>query len=126
MPMELWVAGFPSTYGGADTELDHLIDLLRDHGVAVHLVPMFGADEAMKQSVLRRGCEIHSFSDDIFRGRTVVSFCNGHFLSRLPAIMSAGRPAKVIWFNCMTSLFDDEKRAHQSGHIDYFGFVSAY
>src|SRR3984885_8044728 len=40
--------------------------------------------------------------------------------------MSAGRPAKVVWFNCMTSLFEAEKRAHRDGLIDYFGFVSDY
>jgi glycosyltransferase involved in cell wall biosynthesis len=126
MPPEVWVAGFPSTYGGADTELDHLIDLLRDHDVAVNLVPMFGADEAMKRSVLARGCRVHAYRDDVFQGRTVVSYCNGHFLDKLPAIMRAGRPAKVVWFNCMTSLFDAEKRAHRDGYIDYFGFVSAF
>ena len=126
MPLEVWVAGFPSPYGGADTELDHLIDLLRDHDVAVHLVPMFGAEDAMKQSVLRRGCSVHPYAADIFRGRTVVSFCNGNFLAKLPEIMNAGRPAKVIWFNCMTSLFEDERRAHSAGSIDYFGFVSDY
>src|SRR5262249_13763952 len=123
---EVWVAGFPSTYGGADTELDHLIDLLRAHDVAVHLVPMFGADEAMKRTVLARGCEIHAYRDDVFRGRTVVSYCNGNFLDKLWAVTSAGRPAKVVWFNCMTSLFDAEKRAHRDGLIDYFGFVSDY
>jgi glycosyltransferase involved in cell wall biosynthesis len=123
---EVWVAGFPSAYGGADTELDHLIDLLRDQDVEVNLVPMFGADEAMKRSVLARGCRIHAYRDDVFRGRTVVSYCNGNFLDKLPAIMSAGRPAKVVWFNCMTSLFEGEKRAHRDGLIDYFGFVSDY
>jgi len=126
MSREVWVAGFPSTYGGADTELDHAIDLLRDHDVAVNLVPMFGADEVMKRSVLARGCRIHAYSDDVFRGRTVISYCNGQFLDKLPAIMRAGRPARVVWFNCMTTLFDAERRAHQSGHIDCFGFVSAF
>ncbi|HZS41107.1 MAG TPA: glycosyltransferase, partial [Polyangia bacterium] len=47
-------------------------------------------------------------------------------LARLPAIMERGRPARVIWFNCMTRLFDGEKHAHASGWIDYFGFVSDY
>jgi hypothetical protein len=126
MPRELWVAGFPSTYGGADTELDHLIDLLRAHDVAVHLVPMFNADDVMRRSVLARGCEIHAYQDAIFRDRVVVSYCNGSFLEKLPAIVSAGRPARVIWFNCMTTLFDAEKRAHANGHIDCFGFVSSF
>jgi hypothetical protein len=123
---EIWVAGFPSYYGGADTELDHLLDLLRANGVSVNFVPMFGADENMTRSVLERGCSIQAYHPEVFRERTVVSFCNGHFLARLPEIVAAGRPASVIWFNCMTHLFEDEKRAHAMGWIDYFGFGSNY
>ncbi len=48
------------------------------------------------------------------------------FLQKLPLIMQAGPPAKIIWFNCMTWLFDREKEAHQNGWIDYFGFQSEY
>jgi glycosyltransferase involved in cell wall biosynthesis len=123
---ELWVGGFPSYYGGADTELDHSIDLWRRFGVEVHLVPMPGADEHMMVSVLERGCHIHEYRDNIFAGKTVASFCNGPFLAKLPAIMQHGRPAKVIWFNCMTWLFGPEKEAHSKGWIDVFGFISDY
>ena len=124
--MEIWVAGFPSSYGGADTELDHLIDLLRAREVAVHLVPMFGADEAMERSVIARGCAVHEYRPEVFRGRTVVSFCNGNFLERLQEIVERGRPAQVVWFNCMTQAFEAERRAHRNGWIDRFGFLSAY
>jgi hypothetical protein len=123
---EIWVAGFPSPYGGADTELDHQIALWRRHDVEVHLVPMFGADAETRRRQLARGCHIHDYRDDIFRGRLVVSYCNGEFLGHLPRIMAAGRPAKVVWFNCMTWLFDGEREAHRQGWIDVFGFVSAY
>lgn len=126
MPFELWVAGFPSYYGGADTELDHNIDLFRQFGVEVNLVPMFGADARMKASVVERGCKIHDYRDDIFAGKIVVSFCNGMFLQNLPQIMEHGRPDKIIWFNCMTWLFEREKDAHRNGWIDYFGFESDY
>ena len=123
---EIWVAGFPSLLGGADTELDHLIDLLRAHDVPVVLVPMFGAADAMRDSVLARGCRVETYRPDIFADRIVVSFCNGRFLERLPEIHAAGRPARVIWFNCMTFLFKSEKTAHAAGLIDTFGFVSDY
>jgi hypothetical protein len=123
---EIWIAGFPSPYGGADTELDHQIDLLRERGVAVHLVPMFGADEQSRASALARGCETHDYREDIFRDKIVASFCNGEFLAALPSIMRAGRPSTVIWFNCMTWLFDNERAAHTRGWIDLFGFTSRY
>jgi glycosyltransferase involved in cell wall biosynthesis len=126
MGPEVWVAGFPSRYGGADTELDHLIDLLRRYDVSVHLVPMFGADDEARESATARGCRIWDYSDSIFRDKIVISFCNGEFLAKLPAIMEKGRPRRVIWFNCMTWLFDAEREAHQHGWIDVFGFVSKY
>ncbi|HVV82004.1 MAG TPA: hypothetical protein VHE35_02950 [Kofleriaceae bacterium] len=122
----IWVAGFPSAYGGADTELDHQIALWRRHDVDVHLVPMFGADPAVAERQRARGCQLHAYRDDIFRGQLVVSYCNGEFLAHLPRIMAAGRPAQVVWFNCMTWLFDGEREAHRRGWIDVFGFVSAY
>src|SRR5579862_4833475 len=123
---EVFVAGFPSTYGGADTELDHLIDLLRLYDVAVTLVPMFSSEARMVESVRARGCKVVPYQDTIFRDRVVVSFCNGELLARLPQIMERGRPRRVVWFNCMTRMFDGEKRAHAEGWIDYFGFVSEY
>lgn len=126
MPCDVWIAGFPSTYGGADTELDHLIDLFRHHDVSVSLVPMFSATPDMLASVRARGCRIQRYAPGIFRDRVVVSFCNGEFLAKLPSIIEAGRPRRIIWFNCMTWLFDAEKTAHREGWIDYFGFVSNY
>jgi glycosyltransferase involved in cell wall biosynthesis len=122
----VWIAGFPSYYGGADTELDHLIDLFRYYDVQVNLVPMFGADRRMRESILARGCSIHDYAEGIFREKTVVSYCNGQFLAHLPEIVRSGRPARVIWFNCMTWLFEAEKHAHAEGWIDCFGFQSRY
>jgi len=126
MSHEVWVAGFPSFYGGADTELDHLIDLFRCFDVDVHLVPMFGADPRMKDSVVARGCNVHEYREDVFKNKIVVSMCNGSFLEKLPLIMQRGRPRTIIWFNCMTWLFDREREAHRNGWIDYFGFESQY
>ena len=126
MPPEIWIAGFPSYYGGADTELDHNIDLFRRFGVDVNLVPMFGCDLQMRASVIERGCRVHEYRDDIFAGKLVASFCNGRFLEKLPLIVEHGRPAAVLWFNCMTWLFDREREAHHNGWIDYFGFETDF
>ena len=123
---EIWVAGYPSFVGGADTELDHMIDLWRMNGVAVHLVPSFPPDQAMRQFCDERGCNTHDYSPDVFCDRVVVSYCNGDFLKQLPAIAKAGRPKAVIWANCMSWHFDDELHAHDLGLIDYFMFQSDY
>lgn len=123
---EVWIAGFPSRYGGADTELDHLIDLLLQHGVDVHIVPMIDPDPEMRADVVARGAQIHDYSADMFKDKVVVSFCNGLFLGHLEWIARAGRPARVVWFNCMTWLFDAEKMLHARRLIDVFGFQSQY
>lgn len=123
---ELYIAGYPSFCGGADTELDHNIDLWRANGVEVHLVPMFGEDPSMRAFCDVRGCHTHSYEPAIFKDKIVASWCNGEFLDELPSIMEHGKPAQVIWFNCMCWTFDKELEAHQSGWIDLFGFVSEF
>ncbi len=126
MAKEIWVAGYPSFVGRADTELDHNIDLWRRYGAEVHLVPMGGCDPAMQVLCGARGCHTHEYHAGIFKGKVVASFCNGEFLQRLPEIVEAGRPALVVWFNCMTWPFEAELAAHKEGWIDLFGFVSRY
>jgi hypothetical protein len=130
---EIWVAGMPSRGGGADTELDHQIDLWRLHGIAVHIVPINDGggfmpspnSEAMR-SCLARGCRVHRYAPEIFRDKIVVSFCNGPFLKALPDIVEAGRPAGVVWVNCMTWVFEAERRAHENGWIDLHCYQSKY
>jgi glycosyltransferase involved in cell wall biosynthesis len=122
----IWVAGYPSSYGGADTELDHNIDLWRRFGIGVHLVPMHGADPAVRLRCDARGCHTHRYSPDIFADKLVISFCNGEFLKELPVIAMHGRPRCVLWANCMTWHFDRELAAHRDGLIDCFIFQSDY
>ena len=122
----IWVAGYPSLFGGADTELDHNIDLWRSHRVPVHLVPMGGCDLKIRQRCNQRGCITHRYEPGIFKDKIVISFCNGGFLDALPRIIEEGRPRLVIWFNCMTWLFPKEIEAHRNGWIDLHGFVSEY
>jgi glycosyltransferase involved in cell wall biosynthesis len=123
---EIWIGGFPSAYGGADTELDHMIDLWLAHGIGVHLVPNVTPDPTHLASVVGRGCHAHQYHSSIFAGKIVVSYCNGEFLKRLPEICSNGRPACVVWVNCMTWNFPDELAAHAAGLIDRFVFHSDY
>lgn len=123
---QIWVAGFPSFVGGADTELLHNIDLWVENNVLVNLVPMFGCDAKVREYVESIGCIVHEYDPHIFSDKTVVSFCNGEFLKKLPEIIYKGKPKHIIWFNCMTWTFKDEIIAHQNRWIDYYGFVSVY
>ena len=126
MMREIWVAGYPSFLGGADTELDHLLDLWRQHDLQVHLVPSFPPDPVMKALCDERGFLTHEYHDGIFQDRVVISFCNGEFLKKLSLIAKTGKPRLVLWANCMTWNFDDELAAHEQGLIDYFLFQSRY
>lgn len=126
MNKELWVAKYPSFYGGADQELDHNIDLWRSYGVNVNLVPMFGKDLRMERACNERGCKTHTYHSGIFRDKNLVSFCNGSFLDHFHQIVSDGRPKHTVWFNCMTWTFEKEMVAHQNGWINSHGFVSDY
>jgi hypothetical protein len=123
---ELWVAGYPGWVGGADTELDSMVDLWTARGVRVHLVPLSPPDAKMRAKCDVRGATTHEYRPDIFHKQVVTSFCNGDFLKALPAIHEAGKPAAVVWANCMTWLFDAERTAHAAGLIDYFIFQSKY
>ena len=126
MTPEIWVAGYPSYYGGADTELLHNIDLWRAYDVKVNLVPMFGSDDSMKAECTEKGCATFEYHPKIFADKLVVSLCNGQFLDKLPEIMEKGKPRSIVWFNCMTWTFAKEVEAHKNGWLDYFGFVSTY
>ena len=128
MRPEVWVAGLPSTLGGADTELDHQIDLWSRHGVVTHLVKLPGTttSEEIVRNCEQRGCVIHEFTPSVFRGRLVVAYCSAPFLDLLPRIHAEGRPSCVVWFNCMTWTFEKERSAHRDGLIDLFGFQSRH
>ena len=126
MHTNVYVAGFPSVYGGADTELDHTLDLLLEHGISITLVPFRTVDTALQQKTEQRGLRIAPYSNRVFVNQTVISYCNGSFLRALPTIARCGPPRKVIWLNCMTRTFPDEVLAHREGWIDCFGFQTEY
>lgn len=123
---EIWVAGYPGSYGGASTELDHQIDLWLSQDVTVNLVPDSEPNQAVRADVTARGAITHKYRPDIFAGKVLVSFCNSTFLKRLPDIFNAGKPRLVVWVNCMTWTLPHEVECHRMGLIDFFVFQSNY
>jgi hypothetical protein len=127
MSLEVWIAGLPSHQHGAGTELDNLIDLFREHEVAVHLAPVDNrVDPAVANDLIRRGCHVHEYHPQLFADKVVLSFVERTFLAHLSDIARRGRPAKVIWFNCGLRPMPGELEAHAAGLIDVHGFVSRY
>lgn len=128
---EIWIAGFPSYVGGADTELDHQITLWTQAGIEVNLCPVngfdpSGHDPAMVESVNNRGCVTHQYEHGIFKDKLVFALCNDQVLKKAPTIALTGKPAALIWGNCMTWIMEAEKEANDLDLIDFHVFQSDY
>jgi hypothetical protein len=128
----IYVLGAPGPVGGADTELWHTLRLWRGRGLCVTVVPTWGISAEWRAKCEGIGCEVHvvqgpSHVLDVpgLRGSTVVSFCNGEFLKHAAVFRGAGCP--VVWANCMTWMFDEERRHFgEFGTFAHFVFQSEY
>jgi len=123
---EIYLAGYPSYFGGADSEAKGLLELLRMYGIKVTAIPMFGCDQQMKREMDSIGVVTGAYRDNVFKNKHVIALCNGSFLDKLPVIMEQGRPKCVYWGNCMTWSFPKEVKAQSQGFIDYHLYVSDY
>ncbi len=112
--MRVFFIGYPGELGGACTEAWHTVKLWRRFGAQVHLIPTWGQASEAKAKLDALGCVTHSvMPEDMERveglaGRPVVSMCNGEFLRHAHRFRAMGCP--ILWANCMTFLFDQEKR----------------
>jgi len=112
--MKLFVIGYPGEMGGANTEAWHTIKLWRRFGVDVHLIPTWGADDRWRARLDALGCTTHAICPEELEsvpglaGTPVVGFCNAEFIAHAHRFRKLGCP--IVWVNCMTFLFDHEKR----------------
>jgi hypothetical protein len=128
----VYVIGAPSYVGGADTELWHTLRLWRSNNLEVALVPTWGLSEEWRKKCEGIGCEVHLPGNpqsllDVpgLRGSIVVSFCNKHFLENASSLRQIG--CKTVWLNCMTWMFDDERKHYRThGPFDHYVFQSKY
>jgi glycosyltransferase involved in cell wall biosynthesis len=115
----LGIVGFPGLYGGAGVELDSQITLWHDMGLDLHVVPAMDADnEPLLRHTMARATVHPKQNYNKLAGMPVISFCNDVFLRDLKEIKKHAQ--KTIFVNCMTWLFDAEKKAHEEGLIDLF------
>jgi len=119
MTKRIGVVGFPGLYGGAGVELDCQITLWKEMGYEIHVVPTGDASrEPLLPKTLKRAV-VHKSKDwRQLKGMPVISFCNDVFLSDMKKIKKFAD--KIIFVNCMTWLFDQEKKNHKEGLIDLF------
>lgn len=119
---DVFVYGFPGLYAGANTELHHQIILWRSMGLRIHLIPPDPGyrNEALYPEMIERGVTVHEADDfdAITPGSPVLGFCNDRFLANLDHILE--RSHNTVFVNCMTWLFEMEKRRHREGKIAAF------
>jgi len=116
---KIGVVGFPGLYGGAGVELDCQLTLWKEMGYEIHLIPTNNPqNEPLLPKTLYRAT-VHEARDySKIKDMPVISFCNDMFLTDIKKIKKEAR--KTIFVNCMTWLFNDEKKAHTDGQIDLF------
>ncbi len=118
----IFVYGFPGLYGGAGTELHHQIDVWLQMGMEVALIPnsIGYENEPLYPEMVAKGVKICSQNDwsVLEAGDPIFGFCSGDFLTSLDEIRK--RTRRTIFVNCMTWLFEEEKRRMQNGQIAMF------
>src|ERR1700726_2962644 len=119
---KLFVYGFPSIYGGAGTELDHQIAIWQSLGVEVHIIPTNPEykHESLYPEMLATGVVVHDHNQfsSIERDAPVFGFCNSEFLENIDSIREYS--TNTVFANCMTWLFEMEKRRMAEGKIRTF------
>jgi hypothetical protein len=118
----LFVYGFPSLYGGANTELHHQIGIWQSLGVEVHIIPSDPGyrREPLYPEMIATGVVVHEHDQfsPIESGAPVIGFCNSEFLKNIDQIRD--RSTNTIFVNCMTWLFELEQRRMAEGKIGTF------
>ena len=129
--MHLFVCGYPSDVGGANTELWHSVKLWRRFGVEVTLIPTWKADPVWQDRLEGIGCQTcESNPDDLqnvpgLADGVVISMCNTRFLAAAERFRELG--CRIVWLGCMNWLFPEERRHYrQYGVFDRHVFQSHY
>ena len=115
MAKKVFVFGYPGDLGGANTECWHTVKLWRDHGLEVHFVPTWGRDTVWKKKLDALGCVTHDAETperidniDGLHGAITVGMCNSEYILVGAKLRQMG--CKIVWVNCMTFMFDYERR----------------
>jgi glycosyltransferase involved in cell wall biosynthesis len=129
--MTLFILGYPGGMGGANTECWHTVKLWRQAGWDVHLIPTWGRDERWRGRLDAIGAVTHHVpAADLEKvprlaGSVVVAMCNGNLWGVYGRLRKLG--CRVVWVNCMTFMFPDERRAAQEhGPADAYVFQSQF
>ncbi|QDT14242.1 glycosyltransferase [Alienimonas californiensis] len=129
--MRVFLIGYPGEMGGANTEAWHTIQLWKHAGLDVHLVPTWGCEPRWRDRLDALGFTTHSAAPEDLEavpglaGAPAVGFCNDQFLAHAHRLRALGCP--IVWVNCMTFLFEHERRFFQEhGPADAMVYQSEF
>lgn len=128
----IFVMGYPSAVGGADTELWHVLKLWRSRGLEVTLIPTWNTLPYWRgrcDALGVRTCEVEGpgalSTVAGLAGSTVVSFCNDQFLRYAGTLRELS--CRLAWAGCMTWPFTAEELHYQRhGPFDAYVFQSYF
>jgi hypothetical protein len=122
MTQRVFVHGYPGLYGGAQTELHHQIPVWQGLGLEVNLIPSqaVARTDRFAQDLLASGVKIHDVNqfEVIDKHAPVFGFCSRSFLGSIDIIRRYSENTAFV--NCMTWLFEEEKRRQAEGKIKTF------
>ena len=127
----VFVCGYPSDVGGANTELWHTVKLWRKSGLAVTLIPTWKAEQKWQTRLRAIGCRtVQSNPDNLhtvagLAGSVVASMCNTKFLDAAERFRQLG--CKIVWVGCMNWLFPGERLHYRKcGPFERYVFQSRH
>jgi len=127
----VFVCGYPSDVGGANTELWHTVKLWRRFGLAVTLIPTWRPDPRWRSRLEGIGCRtVESRPERLhavpgLAGSPVVATCNTRFLGAADRFRRLG--CRVVWVGCMNWLFPRERLHYREhGPFDRHVFQSRF
>jgi hypothetical protein len=130
--MNVFVLGYPSALGGADTELWHVVRLWRKFDVHVTLIPTWGVRphqqaklKTIGASTIQLAGRSELLSVSQLRDSIVLGFCNAEFIRAVESLRRLN--CRLVWVNCMNYVTEAEMEMHrQFGPFDAYVFQSRY
>lgn len=125
----VYIFGWPSFLGGADTKLAHLVDLLSDTFnltlVPNDFVSLVDNNAYWAKYIKSKGAKCHSLQSLPAKlDGVALSMCNEDFLNKGICKIAKEKGLKVIWSSEMMWHFNGEWDAIAQGYIDKILYVS--
>lgn len=121
---KLFILGHPSEYAGAGSELRHQVILwhLAFPDIKLHIIPTSQGwkNEPLYEEMIAMDISYENPMDfsNVKQEDALINFCSSQFLENLDKIYE--KTKRILWVNCMTWLFDLEKKNAAKNYIKFY------